>query len=154
MCGITGFYSKTGEGLSNHNLVNSANSFQHRGPDSEGYYIKTQNGDEKISNSYKDIQNTEALKVGIGFKRLSILDVENGSQPFSSRDGRYTVVFNGEIYNFNELKHDLTEWEFKTSSDGEIIIPMYIKYGIDFVKKLNGMFAICIYDKKRSNNFN
>ena len=75
MCGITGFYSKTGEGLSNHNLVNSANSFQHRGPDSEGYYIKTQNGDEKISNSYKDIQNTEALKVGIGFKRLSILDV-------------------------------------------------------------------------------
>ena len=149
MCGITGFYSKTDEGLSNHNLVNSANSFQHRGPDSEGYYIKTQNGDEKISNSYKDIQNTDALKVGIGFKRLSILDVENGSQPFSSRDGRYTVVFNGEIYNFNELKRDLKEWEFKTSSDGEIIIPMYIKYGIDFVKKLNGMFAICIYDKKK-----
>ena len=149
MCGITGFYSKTDKGLSNHNLVSSANSFQHRGPDSEGYYIKTQNGDEKISNSYIDIQNTDALKVGIGFKRLSILDVENGSQPFSSQDGRYTVVFNGEIYNFNELKHDLTEWEFKTSSDGEIIIPMYIKYGIDFVKKLNGMFAICIYDNKK-----
>ena len=87
MCGITGFYSKTDKGLSNHNLVSSANSFQHRGPDSEGYYIKTQNGDEKISNSYIDIQNTDALKVGIGFKRLSILDVENGSQPFSSQDG-------------------------------------------------------------------
>ena len=82
MCGITGFYSKTGEGLSNHNLVNSANSFKHRGPDSEGYYIKTQN-EMKRYQIYKDIQNTEALKVGIGFKRLSILDVENGSQPFS-----------------------------------------------------------------------
>ena len=55
MCGITGFYSKTDEGLANHNLVNSANSFQHRGPDSEGYYFKTQNGHEKISNSGKII---------------------------------------------------------------------------------------------------
>ncbi len=148
MCGITGFYSKTDKGLANHNLVNSANSFQHRGPDSEGYYFKTQNGHEKISNSFSDIQNTDALKIGIGFKRLSILDVENGSQPFASEDGRYTAVFNGEIYNFIELKSELTEWDFKSSSDGEIIIPMFIKYGINFAKKLNGMFAICIYDSK------
>ena len=61
MCGITGFYSKTDEGLSNHNLVNSANSFQHRGPDSEGYYIKTQNGDEKIYRIGKYTHNITGL---------------------------------------------------------------------------------------------
>ena len=116
MCGITGFYSKTGEGLSNHNLVNSANSFQHRGPDSEGYYIKTQNGDEKISNSYIDIQNTDALKVGIGFKRLSILDVENGSQPFSSQDGRYTVVFNGCLLYTSPSPRDVEESRMPSSA--------------------------------------
>jgi len=148
MCGITGFYSKIDKGLVDHNLVSSANSFQHRGPDSEGYYFKTQNGHESVCGSNEDIQNSLALKIGIGFKRLSILDVENGSQPFTSPDGRYTAVFNGEIYNFNELKRDLSDWSFNTSSDGEIIIPMFIKYGINFPKKLNGMFAICIYDSK------
>ena len=148
MCGITGFYSKTDNGLPKHNLVNSTNTFRHRGPDSEGYYYKNQNEEGKIVTSFEQIKNKDYLKIGIGFKRLSILDVEHGSQPFTSPDGRYTAVFNGEIYNFKELKQQLSDWEFKSNSDGEILIPMLIKYGVDFVKKLNGMFAISIYDAK------
>jgi len=148
MCGITGFYSKTDNGLPKHNLVNSTNTFRHRGPDSEGYYYKNQNEEGKIVSSFEQIKNKDFLKIGIGFKRLSILDVEHGSQPFTSPDGRYTAVFNGEIYNFKELKQQLSDWEFKSNSDGEILIPMLIKYGLDFVKKLNGMFAISIYDAK------
>ena len=148
MCGITGFYSKTDNGLPKHNLVNSTNTFRHRGPDSEGYYYKNQNEEGKIVSSFEQIKNKDYLKIGIGFKRLSILDVEHGSQPFTSPDGRYTAVFNGEIYNFKELKQQLSDWEFKSNSDGEILIPMLIKYGVDFVKKLNGMFAISIYDAK------
>jgi len=74
------------------------------------------------------------------------MDLENGNQPFVSPDGRYVSIFNGEIYNFQELKKDLSFWNFKTESDGEIIIPMFMKYGLEFPKHLNGIFAIAIYD--------
>ena len=74
------------------------------------------------------------------------MDLKNGTQPYVSQDGRYVSIFNGEIYNFKELKKDLNFWNFKTQSDGEIIIPMFIKYGLEFPKYLNGIFAIAIYD--------
>lgn len=148
MCGVTGFFVKNDTGISKKNLINATAHIHHRGPDSEGYFTKTINGTQQIANNESEITNLEPLKIGIGFKRLSILDVEKGSQPFASPDGRYIAVFNGEIYNYKELKRDLENWDFKTSSDGEIIIPLYKKYGTSFTNKLNGMFAICIYDTK------
>ncbi len=150
MCGITGFYSKESEGLDQDELIEANNLLVHRGPDNEGYFYKDTNGKQNLIIGRGNKERNNKVSVGLGFKRLSILDVDKGNQPYVSPDGRYISIFNGEIYNYKELKNILKSWEFKTTSDGEVIIPMYIKYGIDFASKLNGMFAICIFDTKEN----
>lgn len=126
MCGITGFYSENKE-YTLKELEEITDVISHRGPDSSGYF----NDDYCF----------------LGHRRLSILDTtKNGNQPFFSHCGRYVMVFNGEVYNFKEIakKYD---FQLNTSSDTEVILELFVKNGNDFVNELNGMFAICIYDK-------
>lgn len=131
MCGICGF------NWGNSSLIKEmAHKMDHRGPDQEGYY-----SDSTIS---------------LGHKRLSIIDLsEKGKQPMSNEDDSLIIVFNGEIYNFQEIRSVLKEkgHDFKSDSDTEIIIHSYMEWGEDCVKKFNGMWAFCIYDKKNGKLF-
>lgn len=131
MCGICGFISK--REISTKRLVEMNNTMRHRGPDDSGVII---------------MQN-DAYSIGLAHRRLSILDLsEAGHQPMSSQDGLITVVFNGEIYNYNKLKEELSDYNYKSTCDTEIIIAAYLKWGIKAINKFNGMFAIGIYDKR------
>ncbi|HRG88121.1 MAG TPA: asparagine synthase (glutamine-hydrolyzing) [Chitinophagales bacterium] len=129
MCGITGYYStskKTGEA----DLKRMTDRLAHRGPDAAGYYFN----DDKT--------------IGLGHRRLSIIDLsEAANQPFYSQSGRYVTVFNGEVYNYQEIAAQLNIKQ-RTTSDTEIIIEAFEKKGVEFVHLLNGMFAIAIYDKQ------
>lgn len=123
MCGITGYFSKS---ISSEELNSSVNSLKHRGPNNQSAWV---------SNS-----------VGLGHTRLSIIDLSDQSnQPMQSHSGRYQMVYNGEVYNYQELakKHKIVQ---KTSSDSELILELFEKLGPDFISELNGMFAIAIYD--------
>jgi len=102
----------------------------HRGPDDEGIYIKG--------------------PVGLAMRRLSIIDISGGHQPQANEDGSIFVVSNGEIYNFKEIKEDLESRGhiFKTKSDTEVIPHLYEEFGVSFVKKINGMFGLAIWDSK------
>ena len=102
----------------------------HRGPNAEGFY-------------------TEGGKIALGHRRLSIIDLSTGAnQPFRDDSGRFTLIFNGEIYNYNDIKPLLPDYKFKTTSDTEVILAAYIKWGAECLKYLNGMFAFAIWDKK------
>ncbi len=108
----------------------------HRGPDDAGC----------------DIVCSDGLYFGFAHRRLSIIDLSpRGHQPMKTDDGNIEVVFNGEIYNYRELKKELFEYRFKSDSDTEVILAAYLKWGIHFVDRLNGMFAISLFDKKNGN---
>lgn len=127
MCGICGIYSD--DKVERDLLVKMNNLLKHRGPDDEGYYLKD--------------------NFGFAMKRLSIIDLKTGRQPIHSFDKRYTIVFNGEIYNYKELKHNyLRDYSFSTDSDTEVVVNLYHKFGTGSFKFLNGMFAIAIYDNQ------
>ena len=131
MCGICGFYKKKPYSLDVLKQMND--SMIHRGPDDSGETIITEK---------------DGLYVGMAHRRLSILDLsEAGHQPMTSLNGRVTVVFNGEIYNFMEIRHEIPEYPFSTSCDTEVIIAAYLKWGISCVDHFNGMFAISIFDR-------
>ncbi len=104
-------------------------SIRHRGPDGDGSYIKKE--------------------IGLGHRRLSIIDIGGGAQPISNEDGRMQVVFNGEIYNFVELRDELEAFghQFRTRSDTEVIVHAYEQWGGDCVKHFNGMFAFAVWDQ-------
>tara|TARA_Y100000591_G_scaffold310657_1_gene313213 strand:+ start:628 stop:2511 length:1884 start_codon:yes stop_codon:yes gene_type:complete len=128
MCGILGFYNKDKNKIFNKELYRTLlNTIQHRGPDSNGIFQ---------SNNFI-----------FGMNRLSIIDQKNGDQPMSSESGDYKIIFNGEIYNYKELKLELekSNVKFKSNSDTEVVLNLYIKYGEKFLNKLNGMFAFAIY---------
>lgn len=107
-----------------------ADTISHRGPDDEGYYVSG--------------------PVGFGFRRLSIIDLNTGHQPISNEDGSAWIVFNGEIYNYQELRQQLQSkgHVFKTRTDTEVIIHLYEEFGEDCVKRLRGMFAFAIWDER------
>ena len=133
MCGIAGFYSME-RFFPENKLKEMTDVLAHRGPDSDGEY-------------YDGI-------CGLGHRRLSILDLsERASQPMFSADKRYVIVYNGEIYNFQEIGAKLAQSapenrkiKLKSSSDTEVILEAFANYGINFVQELNGMFAFAIYD--------
>src|SRR5438552_7270450 len=131
MCGINGF-SWTDELV----LRQMNHAIAHRGPDNDGVY-------------------TDA-KVSVGNRRLAIIDLsENGNQPMSNEDGTIWITFNGEIYNFKQLRARLLlkGHTFKSHSDVETIIHLYEDEGVDCVQRLRGMFAFCIYDSPRQRLF-
>lgn len=126
MCGFTGFVSNSKPDL--NALKAMANTIRHRGPDDEGFFTDD--------------------RCGIAHRRLSIIDLANGHQPMISEDGRYVMAYNGEVYNFQELRAQLMEHgiSFATNSDSEVILRGYIHEGAEFTKKLRGMFAFVIWD--------
>ena len=132
MCGICGqFNFVEREPVVRRDLERMARSIVHRGPDDEGYY--------------------RAGPVGLGFRRLSIIDLEGGHQPMSDADESVWVVFNGEIYNFPELKAELEGFGhiFRTRCDTEVIVHGYKQWGDDVFNHLNGMFGLAIWDTRR-----
>ncbi len=127
MCGIYGF-----AGFEDADLLRRMGEvIHHRGPDGEGSY-----SDPRFS---------------MGMRRLSIIDLEGGSQPIANEDGRLRVVFNGEIYNYVELTEELEALghDFKTRCDTEVLVHAYEQWGMDFLERLNGMFAFALYDLER-----
>ncbi|MBA1333095.1 hypothetical protein QQ73_19220, partial [Candidatus Endoriftia persephone str. Guaymas] len=93
--------------------------------------------------------------IGLGHRRLSIIDLEGGDQPIFNEDRSIAIVFNGEIYNYKELREQLLKngHQFKTHSDTEVIVHLYEERGIDCLEALNGMFAFAIWDKNRQRLF-
>jgi asparagine synthase (glutamine-hydrolysing) len=130
MCGIFGYWDRARRALPDTALAGMAAKLAHRGPDDEGVWNQPQRG------------------VAIGNRRLSIIDIGGGHQPFVSDDGRIAVVQNGEIFNYVELAEDLRREgvQLRTHSDTEVLLRLYEREGISFLSKLNGMFAIAIDD--------
>ncbi len=133
MCGIVGFYSSRNDKESI--IYEQLKTLYHRGPDDQRIYL-----DKNIA---------------FGHTRLAIIDINHAQQPMESFDDRYILIFNGEIYNYLELRQHLVSkgMKFKTHSDTEVLLNMYILYGKDCVSKLNGMFAFAIYDKEKDSIF-
>ena len=131
MCGITGITNK--ELVSQGLIEQMTRALVHRGPDDEGYLVDG--------------------SVALGMRRLSIIDLSRGKQPISSADGRYSIFFNGEIYNYKEIKKELADYPFKTDSDTEVILAGYMKWGEGVLGKLRGMFAFAIYDTQEKKVF-
>jgi asparagine synthase (glutamine-hydrolysing) len=136
MCGICGKLNfEQDAGLDSALLRAMLGTMQHRGPDDEGIYLTPQ--------------------VGLGHRRLSIIDLKSGHQPLSNEDGTVWIVFNGEIYNFRELRTSLLSsgHVFRTQSDTEVIVHLYEELGPQCVEKLRGMFAFAIWDQTRRTLF-
>ena len=131
MCGIAGVVGKRGDAIDAADVHRMCQTIVHRGPDDEGIYARG--------------------PVGLGMRRLSIIDLAGGKQPIHNEDRSVWVVFNGEIYNFPELRGELQGrgHQFYTHSDTEVIVHLYEEMGADCVKKLRGMFAIALYDEKK-----
>jgi asparagine synthase (glutamine-hydrolysing) len=139
MCGIVGFLtSKSGNIPDHETLKRMRDVLIHRGPDDEGEYIRP--------------LDDQGPFVFLGHRRLSIIDLSGGSQPMPNEDGTIWVTFNGEIYNFKELRGDLEGkgHRFGTRSDTEVIVHSYEEYGEECFKFFNGMFAIGIWDEKKN----
>ncbi|MEL6842687.1 MAG: asparagine synthase (glutamine-hydrolyzing), partial [Bacteroidota bacterium] len=136
MCGISGiFYSDLEREVSIPELHRMTSSMIHRGPDDEGFF--------------------QDRNVGFGFRRLSIIDLSTGHQPLANEDDSVWIVFNGEVYNFPELRRQMLAkgHQFKTHTDTETIVHLYEEYGAECVKHLRGMFAFAIWDKKKRKLF-
>ena len=131
MCGFVGFTTVDYDVETNRSIVKDmADRIIHRGPDEDGYFVND--------------------NIAMGFRRLSIIDVAQSHQPMQNADGSVIVTFNGEIYNFQELRAELIEagYEFHTNGDTETIVHGYEEWGVGVFKKLRGMFAIAIWDDK------
>ena len=129
MCGIAGFVTDIEMGAGDQykqQVMQMEKCYVHRGPDDNGEFIDT--------------------NVAMGFRRLSIIDLEGGHQPLSYDNQRYWITFNGEIYNYIELREMLAKqgYEFQTDSDTEVLLAMYVRYGEEAVKHLRGMFDFVI----------
>jgi asparagine synthase (glutamine-hydrolysing) len=129
MCGIAGqFNFQQREPIERETIVRMASSIAHRGPDDEGYFVSG--------------------PVGLGFRRLSIIDLAGGHQPMSDAEETVWIIFNGEIYNYKELRAELRSkgHQFRTNSDTEVIVHGYKEWGTDVFNRLNGMFGLAIWD--------
>lgn len=162
MCGIFGVLKLDGSGVNLHRIQSAVNIIRHRGPDDEGYALFDTES-QKLEECYGD---TSQLKNGshilsaannefdlaLGFRRLSILDLSpNGHQPFSNDDKSVCLIFNGEIYNYIEIRKELLTkgYKFKTGTDTEVILNSYLEWGTDCLSRFNGMWAIALYDVKK-----
>jgi asparagine synthase (glutamine-hydrolysing) len=160
MCGIFGIIQKD---LSSEQVFSATQSIKHRGPDDEGYLLLKSLEDFGVECSGPDtladlnlpvIQSTysERFSIGFGFRRLSILDLsKNGHQPMPDSSKNVWIIFNGEIYNYLEIKQDLIHLghSFRSTSDSEVILHSYLEWGTACFKKFIGMFSIAILDKQK-----
>jgi asparagine synthase (glutamine-hydrolysing) len=132
MCGINGIlHLQSQKKVDKSVLTKMRDALEHRGPDDKGLFVEN--------------------NIGFGHRRLSILDVTSaGHQPFLSEDGRYVMVYNGEIYNFRDFYSELKShgFDIKTHSDTEVLMKLFQLYGLEMLNRLNGMFAFAIWDKK------
>ena len=135
MCGFAGYINKDSKTKKTQTVKKMLNRIIHRGPDSSGIYV-----DELVA---------------LGFRRLSIIDLEGGSQPIYNEKKDKAIIFNGEIYNFQELRQELKKkgHKFATKSDTETILHGYEEYGTKIVEKLRGMFAFVIWDIEKQELF-
>ena len=136
MCGICGRYNFDGRPVDEELIKSMNRQLIHRGPDAEGVYI-----DDLL---------------GLGHRRLKIIDLsDTANQPMSTEDGRYTIVYNGEIYNYKDIKRQLKSegYNFYSQSDTEVLLKSYQKWGEGCLKYLNGMFAFVIWDKSERKLF-
>jgi asparagine synthase (glutamine-hydrolysing) len=135
MCGIAGIVSFNGKNVSNDEIQLMMAQMNHRGPDDKGQFIEN--------------------NIGLGHLRLSIIDLSSdGHQPMFSDDSRYVIVYNGEIYNYIELRKELSKrFTFRSKTDTEVLINAYRNWGINCLNHLNGMFAFAIYDRKHKSFF-
>lgn len=136
MCGFAGIFSNSGTSGTRDTLFSMLDTIVHRGPDNRGIY-----------------EDESAL---MGFQRLAIIDLQDASnQPMSDPADRYVIMFNGEIYNYKQLRSMLQEegYNFKTSGDAEVLMQLYIKEGEACLQSLNGMFAFVVYDKQERSIF-
>lgn len=127
MCGIAGFVSRR---FDRQHLDKMTCALNHRGPDADGYFYDESSG------------------IALGHRRLSILDLSAAAnQPFYSRDGRFVMIYNGEVYNFREVAEKF-RIQTRTNSDSEVIIELFAQLGVEAIKEFNGMFALAIWDKQ------
>jgi asparagine synthase (glutamine-hydrolysing) len=132
MCGIAGIHIHSGI-TDKATLSRMTDALSHRGPDAAGHYYSTDN------------------TLGLGHRRLSIIDLSEGAnQPIFSANGRYAIVYNGEVYNFQELRSKLPNFAWRTQGDTEVILELFAQYGAASFAWLNGMFALAIYDTQAS----
>ena len=160
MCGIFGIWNLDGEAVDVTGVQHATTAIRHRGPDDEGYLlVDTQSGrtrscggpdtDYRLSLPDLSQHKSDYFDLAFGFRRLAILDLSpGGHQPMSSHDGRFWIIFNGEIYNYRELRDELSTHghRFQTTSDTEVILAAYQQWGESCVEHFNGMFALAIWD--------
>ncbi len=137
MCGIAGIYhfNSPDKSINEDHLKKMLSVIWYRGPDESGMYV--------------------GKNIGLGSVRLSIIDLSSGQQPISIRNNRYRIVYNGELFNYIELRKDLEKLgcEFFTNADTEVVVQAYAQYGTDCLKKFNGQYAIAIWDNKEKSLF-
>jgi asparagine synthase (glutamine-hydrolysing) len=135
MCGIAGFLNLNGHNHSPDTLARMLAAIRHRGPDAMGIYIDDM--------------------AGLGHMRLSIIDLAGGDQPIHNEDKTVWIVYNGEVYNYPELRADLEKLghRFYTTTDTEVLVHLYEEYGADFLNMLNGQWAFAIWDSRRRRCF-
>ena len=135
MCGISGIINFNNLSVSEKDLNTMIKKMKHRGPDDEGIFIDK--------------------NIGLGFVRLSILDLSiDGHQPMFSDDGRYVIIYNGEVYNYLEIRKELSaKYKFNSNTDTEVVLAAYIEWGEKCLERFNGMFAFVIYDTKQGEIF-
>ena len=131
MCGIAGILNFVDAGIRHERIKHMTDAIAHRGPDDEGIYISG--------------------KIGLGHRRLAIIDLsDDGRQPMANEDETVWVTFNGEIYNFPEIRQNLEKCghKFRSNTDTEVIVHAYEEWGIDCLKHFNGMFAFGLWDER------
>lgn len=163
MCGILGVLNFNGENVDLKSFQNSLNIIKHRGPDDEGYAIfntKDQSYEDRFGDtsqirkgSYILSETDNTFNLAFGFRRLSILDLSvNGHQPFFNNEKNICIIFNGEVYNYIEIREELISkgYKFHTGTDTEVILNSYIEWGEDCLSRFNGMWAIALYDMRKN----
>lgn len=167
MCGFVGIWRFDGQAVDVSALARATNTLRFRGPDDEGYYLcSVQNGDwchcggadsdPRLNLTPLSQFAGKRYQFGLGFRRLSILDLSPaGHQPMSSGDGRFWIAYNGEVYNYVELRQELEAegYRFFSQTDTEVVLAAYRRWGERCVERLNGMWAFAIWDSKEQTLF-
>jgi len=161
MCGIAGIYSAAGRPIDLRLLETMTQVLAHRGPDGEGYVLMALEGSEKPVQTRGKLTHSMApashrYSIGFGHRRLAILDpTPLGHQPMATENGQVWITYNGEIYNYRELRNELKQrgHQFRSATDTEVILQAYLEWGDECLSHLNGMFAFALWDRREDRLF-